>query len=272
MVRIICSRLKKLQPIYTEMSPPLIVKPAVELCARKVAGTGDLRKAFDLCRQAIEIAEIEYRAKLSRAPLTPSKGDNNADSAATELPKVTVSHAAKVLSTVLGSMNPVVTKIKGMNAQQRLLLCVISLIDSGNSDGTLAISIEPTVAKIYEVYQLSCRERRLLDPVTRSEYFDLINTMETTGIINFAKASGQGSNTPGNRASKKSQPSTPTSGRLNAPGSAKRFGTPTNKSQGLDGNLRIVITADDREVSQGVADLPMLTEFLQDGLPVDLLD
>ncbi|KAG0268913.1 AAA ATPase [Actinomortierella ambigua] len=44
--------------------PPLMQRPAIELCARKVAaGTGDLRKALDICRQTVEMVEMEYKKK-----------------------------------------------------------------------------------------------------------------------------------------------------------------------------------------------------------------
>ncbi|KAF9538682.1 AAA ATPase [Mortierella hygrophila] len=43
---------------------PLMQKPAIELCARKVAAaTGDLRKALDICRQTIEMVELETKKK-----------------------------------------------------------------------------------------------------------------------------------------------------------------------------------------------------------------
>ncbi|KAF9379498.1 AAA ATPase [Mortierella sp. AD011] len=41
---------------------PLMQQPAIELCARKVAATtGDLRKALDICRHAIEMMEAEVK-------------------------------------------------------------------------------------------------------------------------------------------------------------------------------------------------------------------
>ncbi|KAF9974620.1 AAA ATPase [Actinomortierella ambigua] len=44
--------------------PPLMQRPAIELCARKIAaGTGDLRKALDICRQTVEMVEMEYKKK-----------------------------------------------------------------------------------------------------------------------------------------------------------------------------------------------------------------
>ncbi|KXS20718.1 P-loop containing nucleoside triphosphate hydrolase protein [Gonapodya prolifera JEL478] len=51
---------------------PLFQSAAVELAARKTAGTGDLRKALDVCRQAIELAESEFRRAILNASSSPS--------------------------------------------------------------------------------------------------------------------------------------------------------------------------------------------------------
>ncbi|KAG9326149.1 hypothetical protein KVV02_005654 [Mortierella alpina] len=51
---------------------PLMQRPAIELCARKVASaTGDLRKALDICRQTLEMVEMETKKKerLEKSPL-----------------------------------------------------------------------------------------------------------------------------------------------------------------------------------------------------------
>lgn len=46
--------------------PPLMQLSAIQLCARKTASTtGDLRKAFDVCRRAIEVVEEEQRLRLA---------------------------------------------------------------------------------------------------------------------------------------------------------------------------------------------------------------
>jgi cell division control protein 6 len=52
--------------------PPLIHPAAIQLCARRVAAnTGDLRKAFDICCRAIELAEAE------QAVVQPSNTTSN---------------------------------------------------------------------------------------------------------------------------------------------------------------------------------------------------
>ncbi|KAG0256756.1 AAA ATPase [Mortierella polycephala] len=54
---------KDVKPARPRMAP-LMQRPAIELCARKVAAaTGDLRKALDICRQTIEMVEMETKRK-----------------------------------------------------------------------------------------------------------------------------------------------------------------------------------------------------------------
>ncbi|KAJ2996056.1 AAA ATPase [Globomyces sp. JEL0801] len=74
---------------------PIMQPMAIELAARKLASTGDLRKALDVCRQAIHMVELEVKAK----------GDqlNNEDSI--DLPKVTVKHILSAAANMLGSPN-----------------------------------------------------------------------------------------------------------------------------------------------------------------------
>ncbi|RKP25997.1 P-loop containing nucleoside triphosphate hydrolase protein, partial [Syncephalis pseudoplumigaleata] len=92
-----------------EATPPLVQRNAIELCARKVASaTGDLRKAMDVCRQAIELAEQDYLAK------------QPATSPAAPRPSVTVAHVLKVLSGVFGSAS--VQVIRTIGFQQKLVL------------------------------------------------------------------------------------------------------------------------------------------------------
>ena len=71
LIEIIESRLKNVPGHIVE-------KDAIRLCAMKIANnTGDARKALDVCRRAVEIAEKEAEAKL---PSTPSKRSRTTDS------------------------------------------------------------------------------------------------------------------------------------------------------------------------------------------------
>ncbi|KAI8646904.1 P-loop containing nucleoside triphosphate hydrolase protein [Parasitella parasitica] len=92
---------------------PLIQANAIELCARKVAASmGDLRTALDVCRQAIELAEMEQKKRSAAAVNTT--------------PKVTVIHVMKVLNVVFGSSTA--QKLKQLNLQQKIVLGVILIM------------------------------------------------------------------------------------------------------------------------------------------------
>ncbi|KAJ2794134.1 AAA ATPase, partial [Coemansia guatemalensis] len=111
---------------------PLIQKAALELCARKVAATsGDLRKALDVCRQAMEAAEAEHKRK-SLAQVGDK--ENGAAPATASSPKVTIMHIAKVLTNLNGS--PTAQKLNSLNFQQKLVLCAYVFLTGAANTGT----------------------------------------------------------------------------------------------------------------------------------------
>ena len=70
--KIITSRLKEAQGDSQE---PIIKPMAVKFLAGKISSlSGDIRKALDVCRRAIELAEIEYRKQTLLAPFVSSPG------------------------------------------------------------------------------------------------------------------------------------------------------------------------------------------------------
>ena len=68
--KIITSRLKEAQG---DGQDPIIKPMAVKFLAGKISSlSGDIRKALDVCRRAIELAEIEYRKQTILSPFVPS--------------------------------------------------------------------------------------------------------------------------------------------------------------------------------------------------------
>ncbi|KAK9712171.1 AAA ATPase [Basidiobolus ranarum] len=148
---------------------PIMQVSAIELCARKVAaGTGDLRKALDVCRQAIEMVELER------------KKSSEVDEAETLIsaPKVTIKHVMKVVNSMLGSSS--MKKIQDLNLQQRLVLISSVLLSKSKT-------MEMSLGTLYERYISLCHINKFFTPVTRSEFFDLTNMIESTGLIIIAK-------------------------------------------------------------------------------------
>ncbi|KAG0426121.1 hypothetical protein HPB47_026752 [Ixodes persulcatus] len=105
-----------------------VVHPqAVEFCARKIAAcTGDVRKALDACRRAVELVERGSRAQQLLVP-RPQHGYNpGSPKKPPSLRAVDVAQMAHVLAEVLGSR---ATGGRDLHAtlplQQKLLLCAL---------------------------------------------------------------------------------------------------------------------------------------------------
>lgn len=192
---------------------PLMQKGAIELCARKVAAaTGDLRKALDICRQTIEMVEVETKKKekeerqqnqLQNRPLAlceiqlgnvENQVAGGADvsilshrhakplamNELQDLPKVTVVHVKKALASAFGS--PAVQKMKGLNVHQKIVLSVLVMKtpDAKVKDRDLG--------KVFDQYTMTCRSSNKIGAVSRGEYQDLINMLEANGLITLSKA------------------------------------------------------------------------------------
>ncbi|KAJ3183554.1 AAA ATPase [Irineochytrium annulatum] len=182
---------------------PVINAAAIELCARKVSATGDLRRALDVCRQSIELAEQDMLKVAGAAGKTPLKSLQNScnkipspspklrQGAASldlkspvasiyDVPRVTVSHVLRASASVTGS-GPV-QRVERMNSQQKAVLVALMLL------GTAGKGSEMMIGKLHESYTNLCGKRKLLTPVSRSEFGDILSLLETTGMIQIGKA------------------------------------------------------------------------------------
>lgn len=146
--------------------PPLMHPAAIQLCARRVAANmGDLRKAFDICRRAIELAEVELSAfqppkatnvdrisndnvmKNDSKPVDAStnlgllwkktllSGHNNnttsnADTQTSDLNlrhQVFISHVAKACSSSFNTN--IAHRIQSLSLHQKAVLCVLVTLE-----------------------------------------------------------------------------------------------------------------------------------------------
>ncbi|KAK2073087.1 hypothetical protein P8C59_007395 [Phyllachora maydis] len=179
--RIITTRLQSLVPKGSPESDkpdyvPFIHPAAIELCARKVsAQTGDLRRAFEVCRRALDLVESETRlkyeneAKEEMLQMTPSKRPalaehtNGASAArqedskhrtvssivlkslqtltASTAPRVLISHLNKV--TAAAFSHGTSQRLKTLNLQQKAALCTLVAVEKRNR-ADLASGSTPT--------------------------------------------------------------------------------------------------------------------------------
>lgn len=161
---IITSKLKALVPdsATNKDHVPFLHPAAILFCSKKVAAqTGDLRKAFDICKRAIDMAEQEAKTEQARLTLqespsktplmeninlssppvqrTPSKLPRQAKLASSighltveTAPRATIAHMAKVTALVFS--NGTSQRLQSLNLQQKAVLCALSASEERRRD------------------------------------------------------------------------------------------------------------------------------------------
>jgi len=162
--RIITTRLRSLLPEGTAATPdfiPFFHPAAIELCSRKVSTqTGDLRRAFEVCRHALDLVEGETRMKheneikeqiLQMSPSRKVLGENRNLASTPRAPQQNVSALlAKALQgltvetaprVLIGHLNKVTAaafsngttqRLKTLNLQQKAALCALMAMEKRN--------------------------------------------------------------------------------------------------------------------------------------------
>ncbi|KAK1989821.1 cell division control protein [Colletotrichum falcatum] len=218
---IITTRLMALLPTDSkEKTLPFFHPAAIELCSRKVSSqTGDLRKAFEICRRALDVVESETRRQHenearekvlqmtpSRKPLgenvnsTGSSGSSRSVShvAAASLQALTVESAPRVLLKHLNQVtqaafsNGTNQRLKALNLQQKAALCSLVALEKRNrakmatslTTPTKSQTLAPTVKALYDTYSILCTRDSVLHPLSSSEFREVIGSLETLGLIN----------------------------------------------------------------------------------------
>jgi cell division control protein 6 len=160
---VITSKLRTLLP-DTANHVPFIHPIAIMLLSKKVAAqSGDLRKAFDICRRAIDLIEGETREQHvkmvteitpsptpspSKTPLveninlsspvvqSPSKLKAKGQGAlaaslgqltAENAPRATVAHIARITAAIFS--NGTVQRLQNLNLQQKAVLCALAALE-----------------------------------------------------------------------------------------------------------------------------------------------
>jgi cell division control protein 6 len=176
---VITSCLKSLLPdeegATTPGYVPFLHPAAIQLCSRKVASqTGDLRKAFDICRRAVDLIESETKQKHSKQLseqtllMSPSKGalvenvnlssspfaepisqlkastltESLAKLTATTAPRATIAHLARITSAAFSNGSS--ERLKTLNLQQKAALCALVAVETSRRQAfSVAMSKDP---------------------------------------------------------------------------------------------------------------------------------
>ncbi|OJJ42943.1 hypothetical protein ASPZODRAFT_104245 [Penicilliopsis zonata CBS 506.65] len=224
---VITNLLRSLLPAGQEFDAkfvPFVQPAAIQLCSKKVASqTGDLRKAFELVRRAIDVIEQETLQKLEKqnsVPESPSQTalaeNNNLSSPArtsgvkqnpmsmyTPLtaPRASIAHVARITSSVFGQGT--MQRLQGLNLQQKAVICALIAFDRKRREGEIpgtpskSRNSAPTAKQLFDTYCALCRNDNILHPLTATEFKDVIGSLETLGLVGEVQGRGRGGTVAG---------------------------------------------------------------------------
>jgi cell division control protein 6 len=219
--QIITTRLKSLVPADSSTPDyvPFLHPAAIELCSRKVSSqTGDLRKAFDICRRAIDLVEAETKQKHEQAlneqmleespskrplgeivnlstpsPIKAGKIRSLAQSLSTltieTAHRASIGHVNKITSSTMG--NGATQRLKALNLQQKAALCALVALEKRKREAAANVmatpskskNAAPTIKALYDVYCTLCNQDAVLHPLTGTEFRDVVGSLETLSLI-----------------------------------------------------------------------------------------
>ncbi|XP_060075757.1 cell division control protein 6 homolog [Ylistrum balloti] len=151
---------------------------AIQFCARKISAVaGDMRKALDVCRRAVEMVETEVR---SQQVLKSNSTMNSPSKQPPAVPKkISVMQISKVLSEVYGS-STATSGQESIPLQQKLVVCTLLLMVK---EGRMK---EVTMGKLQDTCTKVCKKRQMATHDS-SEFQGLCTLLETRGIIGIKK-------------------------------------------------------------------------------------
>jgi len=160
---------------------------AVELCSRKVAAIGDLRKALEIMQLAFDVAEEEIEMTRS----------------GTKDCQIELKHVVKAMDRAFSS-GPSISfatanrQVASLNMNARMILVGLIRFQDENPapTGTRLPYKKPTLQAIYERYVALLRVTTgrmgsavVMEAVSRDEFLTLVATMETFGLVTVGPSS-----------------------------------------------------------------------------------
>nr|ABI31383.1 Cdc6 [Drosophila americana]ABI31811.1 Cdc6 [Drosophila americana] len=175
-VEIFKSRLAEAQVM--DVFPPV----TLQLLAAKVSAvSGDVRRALDIGRRVVEIAEQQKRAGDKEFNMKALDLEGQTTEANDTLKPVQVSQVAAVLNKVYGASQNLEEDIEAaFPLQQKLMLCslVLMLRNERNKDISMG--------RLHEVYRRVCAKRNIL-ALDQAEFAGTVDLVETRGILRIMR-------------------------------------------------------------------------------------
>ncbi|KAJ5358778.1 uncharacterized protein N7496_011191 [Penicillium cataractarum] len=223
---VITKRLRSLIPVGMDNDPkfvPFLQPAAIQLCAKKVASqTGDLRKAFELIKRAIDTIEQETQQKLEKQAAEAENNPILAENAnlsgsvkaaptprpttmssytALTAPRASIAHIARITTSAFGQGT--VQRLKGLNLQQKAAICALIALERKRreldilSTPSKSRCSAPTVKQAFDTYCTLCRNDNILHPLTSTEFKDVLSNLETMGLVGEYQGRGRGGTVAG---------------------------------------------------------------------------
>ncbi len=164
----------RLAPYQENVENPLFQAKALEFLAGKIAAlSGDVRKAIDVCRRAVEVSEVEARTQMRLKP------QDNQSSAAAIRP-IDVPKIVKIVNEIYcSSVTKAMSKgsSESLPMQQKLLMaCLLLMTNHGNKNKEISLGM------LHSTYAKVCRKRSM-QPIDLSEAGSMCGLLESRGLL-----------------------------------------------------------------------------------------
>ena len=193
---ILTDRLERINQLEEFRTRPFIDRAAIEFTARKVASTGDLRRALDMIRQAIDLAEEEENSSSNASSQDQSATTSSTTNTTinTTTAHVKIKHVARIVEKFGSAQSGPLLVLKALNLHQKVILAAFlslkrDLAERSSSSTPTKKNNNPaslviTPQRLFDAYcSASLRPPRLYEPVTRSEFVDLMSNLESMSVM-----------------------------------------------------------------------------------------
>lgn len=160
----------------SDLFPPA----AIQLLAAKVSSvSGDIRRALNIGKRVVELAELEKKKKAKTIDIAQFEALLDAEKP--DEPKIQLKEVLMVLNTVYGNAQSLDDDVDGaFPLQQKILICTLLLIIKHDKNKTV------TVGRLHDVYKKVCKSRNI-NSIELSDFLNLCLLVETRGIVRIVQ-------------------------------------------------------------------------------------
>lgn len=170
----------------SDLFPPA----AIQLLAAKVSSvSGDIRRALNIGKRVIELAEFEKKKNVKtvdlnkfEALIVQDENQNDVPKAEVEVEqKIQLKEVVTVLNTVYGNAQKLCDDMDdAFPLQQKILICTLLLLIKHDKKKSI------TVGRLHDVYKKVCRKRNIAS-TDLSDFLNLCTLAETRGIMRIVR-------------------------------------------------------------------------------------